>query len=124
MKRLSIVLLLTAFGLCSCSSANRRHLGTWNSAGSDDKTTVTFAEKTITVLNSDGTSTGRYSIDYGKKPIWLDAVTDANKTHNKCIIEFIGKEAFQIACTEGDTRPSDFTTAGDVMLFRKQTAKD
>ena len=123
MKRLSIVLLLTAFGLCSCSSSNRRHLGTWKSAGPDDKTTVTFAEKTITVLNSDGTSTGRYSIDYGKKPIWLDAVTGGNQTH-KCIIEFIGKEAFQIACAEGDSRPSDFATAQDVMLFRKQTAKE
>ncbi len=122
MKRLSIVLLLTAFGLCSCSSSNRRHLGTWNSAGADNKTTVTFAEKKITVQRSDGTTLGQYSIDYGKKPIWLDIVTDANETH-KCIIEFIGDEAFQAVCTEGDTRPSDFTTAEDVMLFKKEKAK-
>ena len=123
MKRLSIVLLLTAFGLCSCSSANRRHLGTWNSAGADDKTTVTFAEKKITVQRPDGTTAGQYSIDYGKKPIWLDIVTDANQPY-KCIMEFVGDEVFQAVCTERDTRPSDFTTAGDVMLFRKQTAKD
>src|SRR4030042_6696723 len=123
MKRLSIVLLLTAFGLCSCSSANRKHLGTWKSAGAEDKTTVTFAEKKITVQRPDGTTTGQYSIDYGKKPIWLDIVTDANQPY-KCIMEFIGDEAFQAVCTERDTRPSDFTTAGDVMLFRKQTAKE
>ncbi len=123
MKRLSIVLLLTAFGLCSCSSANRRHLGTWNSAGAEDKTTVTFAEKKITVQRPDGTSTGQYSIDYGKTPIWLDIVTDADQTY-KCIIEFIGDEAFQAVCTERDTRPGDFTTSGDVMLFRKQTPKE
>jgi len=123
MKRLSIVLLLTAFGLCSCSSANRRHLGTWKSAGADEKTTVTFAEKKITVQRPDGTTAGQYSIDYGKKPIWLDIVTDANQPY-KCIMEFIGDEAFQAVCTERDTRPSDFTTAGDVMLFRKQTAKE
>jgi hypothetical protein len=123
MKRLSIVLLLTAFGLCSCSSANRRHLGTWKSAGAEDKTTVTFAEKKITVQRPDGTSVGQYSIDYGKTPIWLDIVTDANQTY-KCIMEFIGDEVFQAVCTERDTRPTDFTTAGDVMLFRKQTAKE
>ena len=123
MKRLSIVLLLTAFGLCSCSSSNRRHLGTWNSAGAEDKTTVTFAEKTITVQRPDGTTAGQYSIDYAKKPIWLDIVTDANQTY-KCIMEFIGDEAFQAVCTERDARPGDFATAEDVMLFKKQTAKD
>jgi hypothetical protein len=123
MKRLSIVLLLTAFGLCSCSSEKRTHLGTWNSAGSEEKTTVTFAEKKITVQMPGGTSVGQYSIDYGKTPIWLDIVTDANETY-KCIMEFVGDEAFQAVCTGRDTRPSDFTTAGDVMLFRKQTAKE
>ena len=121
MKRLSIVLLLTAFGLCSCSSPNRRHLGTWQSPG--DKTTVTFAEKKITVQRPDGTTAGQYSIDYGKKPIWLDIVTDDNQTY-KCIMEFIGDEAFQAACTERPTRPTDFTTAEDVMLFKKEKAKE
>ena len=120
MKKLLIVLLPMMFILCSCSSSNSRHLGTWKAAHREGEITLTFEPEKMTAHMPDqSTISGRYTIDYTKTPIHLDFIIHEGDTA-KCIMEFLGKDAFRIIDSANDRpRPAEFAPAEDVLIFKR-----
>lgn len=120
MKKLTIVLVLMASVLCSCASSKRKHLGTWKVTTPDGDIVAHITAETIRLEMPDYTSTGRYSIDYAKTPVWLDFMNDDGETV-RCIVEFPDKDSFRVI-GEGDDnepRPSVFAPAERVLLFKR-----
>lgn len=124
MKKLSIVLLLMTFALCSCASSKRRHIGTWKTTTPDGVIAADITEETIRLEMPDYTSMGRYSIDYTKTPIWFDFMNDEGQTV-RCIMEFPDKDSFRVIGESDDDRPrpSIFAPPERVLLFKRVKGK-
>lgn len=120
MKRIAIILPL-AFILCSCSSARKTHIGTWNATTpGEEGYSVEFKSKgKAQVTTPKGVYPGEYIIDYTKTPIRLDVTWDGKTT--KCIIEFLDDERFKIIGPDDPTklRPLSFEPVENVVIFGK-----
>jgi hypothetical protein len=123
MKRLIIVLPLAVM-LCSCASANRKHLGEWKSiVPGMGQVGLKIDRKTVEMTTSDGVQSGEYTIDYGKTPIWLDVSWGGEIV--RCIMEFIDRDTFRIIGEDdaNKPRPSSFAPEEDVVLFQRVKKK-
>jgi len=119
MKKLLIALPL-ALVLCSCTSKNRGHLGTWDARWGGESGTATLTENTFTLTGEDPSESIslQYTIDYTKDPIWIDMAAGGESALG--IMEFLGKDAFWLAITEdGGPRPTAFTSADQIGIFKR-----
>jgi len=120
-KIITITVCLLTIILCGCtkSDSKKQHIGTWEATVLDNqKLSWSFDDTTLVSKTGCVSFTNTYTIDYTKKPIYIDLIFP-NATV-KCIIKFQDNNTFEIAGAKSmKSRPTSFKNRKDILIFKR-----
>jgi len=107
------VVFALSFLLIQCErTRHTQHIGEWSGVDSIGTVGNLVFEKNGTgkITQGDTSATCKYTIDYSKRPIWLDIILTENgqEVPMKLIVEFLDRNTIRLRTFFDESRPIEF----------------